>query len=216
MRLVLASSGAASRACFGGHRDHAVGPHLGHAAARRFALEVGDEPVEVDIVADVEADVHRARTSGRGAPSLRPGTPIVRGFTRRSRAGVTRIRPVPPASRPRRFAGGRGVPDRVVGIAGLGPRQPSRRRRGRKLSGSSGVYVDARRLGRCGGALFSVIADPCADIAIPASSAAPTIKRTAKRHNGCLREPLLLTARLAAERPEAGATRPESRRLKHP
>src|SRR5262245_66039312 len=41
------------------HCDHAVGSHLRHAAQRRFRLQIADELVEVDIVPDVEADVHR-------------------------------------------------------------------------------------------------------------------------------------------------------------
>src|SRR5262245_37900645 len=66
------------------HRDHAVGFDLAHAPTRRFHLKVVDEFVEVDIVANVEADVHRAWISGAHVvPRLCPAvsaTPWLLGF----------------------------------------------------------------------------------------------------------------------------------------
>ena len=48
----------------GRHSDDAVGSDLRHSASCRFRFEIGDELVEIDIVADVKADVHHARKGG--------------------------------------------------------------------------------------------------------------------------------------------------------
>jgi hypothetical protein len=45
----------------GRHCDDAVGSDLRHSTPRRFRFEIGDELAEIDIIADVKADVHRAR-----------------------------------------------------------------------------------------------------------------------------------------------------------
>ncbi|WP_036504370.1 hypothetical protein [Novosphingobium sp. AP12] len=56
---MLVLSGAPLR--FASHADDAVGAKLGHATPGGFSLEITDEFVLVDVVADIEADVHHSR-----------------------------------------------------------------------------------------------------------------------------------------------------------
>ena len=48
----------------GRHSDDAVGSDLRHSASRRLGLEIGDEFVEIDVVANVKANVHHSREGG--------------------------------------------------------------------------------------------------------------------------------------------------------
>src|SRR5215813_609975 len=65
---------------FRGHRDHAIGSHLGHASTRGFRFEIVNKLVEVDIVANVEAEAQR------------PGISRARLLVRRRETGTTALR----------------------------------------------------------------------------------------------------------------------------
>jgi hypothetical protein len=61
----------------GVNRQHPIRSYLCHSAARSFRLEIADEPVEIYIVAKVEADMHRAGKCGAHTVArLRPGVAI--------------------------------------------------------------------------------------------------------------------------------------------
>src|SRR5262245_37288484 len=80
--------------CVRGHRrglsllfrydsDGAVRFHLGHAAPRSLRFEVMDELVEIDVIADVEADMHRAGVGGAHMfPGLRPAVAAAHRLSR--------------------------------------------------------------------------------------------------------------------------------------
>ena len=60
MPLLFASHRCSQTLLFGRYGENTVGSDLGHSTSRGLRFEIGDEFVEIDVVANVKADMHHA------------------------------------------------------------------------------------------------------------------------------------------------------------